>query len=336
MGGVVPEVGARTHSSQIHLIFEEILEKLYPQKNLEDQLEEFSNNLKEIFVTNKPGLKSALRVGEEFAKSIKFFLWHNFSLQVQVQCIDHLHGHLSSCFFDNEQNLDNDAKIFPHLHLIVSGGNSQILFLENPKKWSILGTTLDDAAGESLDKIGRMLGLPYPGGVWISKIAGIIEDNSMNFPVGMNNSKLAYSFSGLKTSVRVFLEKVDVAGFVIEKKLNTNEIEQLIQSNGGLNPKLKLIKEVCISSQNVIVNQLVNKLNLAIDEYQPSSIGLSGGVSANPLLRQKIQSLDVSSVLIPPIDLTGDNAVMIALAGLSKKYIGQRIGIGLAFLSDHS
>jgi len=316
-GGVVPEIGARLHSEQIHVIFEELLERLYPKESLDDQLKKFANNVGTIFVTDKPGLKSALRVGVEFAKSLKFFLETKFKTRIKVQGVDHLHGHLSSCFWGGEHNLTSDALIFPHLHLIVSGGNSQILLLENSQKWSLVGATLDDAAGESLDKIGRMLGLPYPGGVWISRIAGLVDENPQNLPVGMKNDKLAYSFSGLKTSVRTFLENQTVDGFLIEKKLTQNELEILLEGK-ELNPKLRLIQRMCVSSQSVITSQLINKLRLAITKYNPKTLGISGGVSANPLLRKKVQSLGIATTLIPPLELTGDNAVMIALAGLTK------------------
>lgn len=274
---------------------------------------------------------------------------------------------------------------FPHLHLLVSGGNSQILLFKSWHEWEIVGQTLDDAAGECFDKAGRMLGLPYPGGVHISKISGLNDENSCNFPIGMKQSQnLDYSFSGLKTAVRYFIQKQPSLEF--EKLLTQEEMNILlvlpvrkvstqlaegvqstslatqapINSGTGENKrslyetapskgaigklelplakgserklwglqsstensssKLLLIKNICISVQSVVVRQLMNKITLGIQKYSPVSLGLSGGVSANPLLRQKMQTLAIKNdlkLLLPETSLTGDNAVMISLAGLS-------------------
>jgi N6-L-threonylcarbamoyladenine synthase len=225
----------------------------------------------------------------------------------------------------------SSAPLYPHLHLLVSGGNSQLIFLKSWKDWQVVGKTKDDAAGECFDKVGRMLGLLYPGGVWLSKIAGLEDKNYCKFPVGMKLSNdFDYSFSGMKTAVRYFLQKQKTNSseyFRLEEPLNQVEIDFLIKHNledlkklsGGVDldfKKLVTIKEASISAQSAIVEALVYKLKLAERELQPTSIGLSGGVSANPLLRQKLISLFGEKVLIAPKHLTGDNAVMIALAGL--------------------
>ena len=416
---------------------------------------------------------------------------------------------------------------FPHLHLLVSGGNSQIIYLQSWQNWQIIGQTLDDAAGECLDKIGRMIGLDYPGGVNLAKIAGTVDENSLQFPIGMQNQKkilknqkstqnkigekleletknlktrklnsflqagkslsnhtqnqtqnsqiniiqreseenkkkqlsfevdqiwqkndleqrqqmkkmetlnLNYSFSGIKTAVRYFVQKQKFVNWEFEKKLTKNEnlilqnwqeiqtfvnqkqkksnqnletlttfnktnsknqlteeennqqtkiftiakryIQNLQEKHAELKictktanlktkkndfkqfvkkvdliednlakdemenkqilelfwqelqteiqtenwQKLELFYQICISAQSAVTGQLITKLELAIEVLKPKSLGISGGVSANLLLRQKIQNLvknEQMELFIPIQSLTGDNATMIAIAGLA-------------------
>lgn len=231
---------------------------------------------------------------------------------------------------------------YPHLHLLVSGGNSQLIYMRSWTDWEILGATLDDAAGECFDKTGRMLGLPYPGGIYISKIAFSDSGNLFNFPVGMKKSDdYNFSFSGLKTAVRYHLEKIVLNNgekFILEKPVskddiefltshNLNEIEECLgkqQNNNLTDPNLKkfnfeiliIIKKVAISVETVIVESLVNKVSLADKNLEIASIGLSGGVSANPTLRRELEKKFGDKILLAPKPLTGDNAVMIGLAGI--------------------
>ncbi|GAB4143347.1 MAG: hypothetical protein OHK0017_00590 [Patescibacteria group bacterium] len=243
---------------------------------------------------------------------------------------------------------------YPHLHLLVSGGNSQILYCSDWNDWQIIGKTVDDAAGECFDKVGRMLGLPYPGGIYVSRIAGKEDKNISNFPVGMKHSgDFNFSFSGLKTAVRYYLEKQVVVHetsqkFKLEQPLSEIAIKflidhtlkdlQIILNSGkslvelneyleekgyaGINLEekdrigFKLIKEVCISAQSVIIEALTHKVKLAAREFKCQTVGLSGGVSANPMLREKLGDLFGEKLLLAPRHLTGDNAIMIGLAGL--------------------
>lgn len=217
-------------------------------------------------------------------------------------------------------------KIFPHLHLLVSGGNSQVILITKTfNDLKIIGQTLDDAAGETFDKIGRMLGLTYPAGVKLAKIAALDETNYLNFPVSMKNSlNYNFSFSGLKTHVRYLIQKNDILTF--EQPLTTSEFDLLVSSSLDQlkisNEKLFLIKQICVSSQAAIIQQLINKIEQAIKELKPTSIGLSGGVSANLLLRKKMEYLATkyteNLLFKPHISLTGDNAIMIGLAGVSR------------------
>jgi N6-L-threonylcarbamoyladenine synthase len=329
-GGVVPEIGARLHAQQIHFLFE-LLCQNYLDKvsetvwNIEtDELRvplesklEILGKIDRICVTTEPGLVSALRVGQEFAKTVRFFIGQKFGKMVEIENINHLSGHVISSFFGDM--ILPDSEVFPHVHLIVSGGNSQLLLIQSPNEGQIVGRTLDDAAGECLDKIGRMLGFPYPGGLNLAKVAGLDAENYADFSVGMlKNDGLDYSFSGLKTAVRLYLLN---RNFELEKALTDEEIGELRnKSVAELSGKLKFIKETAISAQYVVVKQLTNKLNKAIYEFGPNSIGFSGGVSANKLLREEIQNLVNLPVFKPKLELTGDNAIMIVLAGIAKKY----------------
>ncbi len=312
-GGVVPELGAREHAEQIHSLFQTVIKE--SQINLKD--------LTQILVTTSPGLMSALRVGLEFARSLQYFLQKKYSHKVSIVNVNHLEGHVASCFFDPKSNFSfTDKDIFPHLHLLVSGGNTQLRLLNSWLDHEIIGHTLDDAAGEAFDKSGRMMGIKYPAGALVDKIAGLNSKNTLELPVSMlKSADCNFSFSGLKTAVRYKIQKANIDDLILEKLLTTGEIEQLLQLDvKNLNPKLVFIKNLCQSVQTVILKQIENKLKLAIKLHSPASIGLSGGVSASIKLRQLISTLANSKpVFIPDRNLSGDNAIMIALAGLTSK-----------------
>jgi N6-L-threonylcarbamoyladenine synthase len=334
-GGIVPEVGARLHAQQIHYLFYRLL-KNFETENIDISIDsadletekidltiffDILSQIEVIYVTTHPGLASALRVGYEFAKTLRYFLAQKINRNIEIVKVNHLHGHIFSCFYQQKDKFLATSP-FPHLHLIVSGGNSQLLLLNDSESIEVVGQTLDDAAGECLDKIGRMLGFPYPGGLNLAKVAQLEQGNSMNFPISMiKNASLNYSFSGLKTAVRLFLESQSPPEFVFEKLLLPQEIESLRNnSEANLSPKLAFIKKVSVSVQQVVVAQLVNKLTKGVKLYSPKTLGISGGVSANLLLRQEVYKNKNIDVFVPPLYLTGDNAIMIALAGLACDY----------------
>jgi len=315
-GGVIPEIGARKHADQIHWIFEQLVKDTYTSKK--DVLQVLQD-VESIFVTVEPGLISALRVGMEFAKTLQFYGQSRLNKTIPVHNVNHLHGHVASSFYEHGQNLDLSCdRIFPHLHMLVSGGNSQLIYLQSWNDWTIVGKTLDDAAGECLDKIGRMLGLPYPGGVYCARIADLVDENRLDLPYGMKrNPQINYSFSGLKTAVRYMVQDSSLLTF--EKKLSDQEIEALLDPNAQLDQRLRYIQDMCISAQSVVVEQLIRKFKAAYDQFEPASIGFSGGVSANKLLHQKMRDISHNHdipLFVPHISLTGDNAIMVALAGL--------------------
>ena len=316
-GGVIPEIGARQHAEQIHFLFEQIRQ--------EGQVD--LSKLQHIFVTNSPGLMSALRVGIEFARSIQFFVEQQYNTKVELATVNHLQGHIASCFLDLG-NKDNhkfqDADIFPHLHLLVSGGNTQLRLLKSWTDWQIVGQTLDDAVGEAFDKAGRMAGIAYPAGATLSRIAGSKElSNSLDLPVSMLRSNdCNFSFSGLKTAVRYKIQKSNIVGLELEKPLTEGELAILLGDSSlvdpQLNPKLTFVRQLCQSVNCVIMKQILNKLTMADKLYQPASIGLSGGVSASSSLRNLVIQLAADRpVFLPDKSLAGDNATMIGLSGVT-------------------
>jgi glycoprotease/Kae1 family metallohydrolase len=221
-------------------------------------------------------------------------------------------------------NSYSNSNLFPHLHLMISGGNTQIRLLHSWQDWQIVGQTIDDAAGECFDKAARMVGIAYPGGATLSKIAGDQHSNPLNLPIAMLQSKdLNISLSGLKTAVRYKIQKSGIHNLVLDAPLSNEEIN-LLQNESQFedNPKLQFIKQICISTQFAIIEQIKRKIDLAIKQYRPNSIGVSGGVSANQVLINKmqelesVQSLVISRVFRPDLSLTGDNAIMIGLVGL--------------------
>ena len=308
-GGVVPELGARGHADIAHELLSEVLD--VAQRPLQD--------IDLVAVTTTPGLGVALKVGVETAKSLKYYINKESGKNIELIEVNHLQGHVLSCFYDRQI----DDSLFPHLHLLVSGGNTQIIKLDysnNSFSFDIIGATLDDSAGESMDKMGRMLGLPYPAGMWINRIAGDIEHNALSLPVGMKHKPgYSMSYSGLKTAMRYKIR--DAQDIEYEEPLTEQEIEKLLEDDKNFeNFKLQFIYDACTSIQSVVFEQLMNKYRKALKEGRYNSIGLSGGVSASSVLRNNFENLsgyDSSSRFIAPRELTGDNAVMIAMRAVS-------------------
>jgi N6-L-threonylcarbamoyladenine synthase len=310
-GGVVPELGAREHAEQIHALY------LYTLNESKIDLKDLTY----IAVTSSPGLKSALKVGIEFAKSLKYFLQKKYNNSVEINYVDHLQGHVASCFYQQNSELIKlkDNQIFPHLHLLVSGGNTQLRVLNSWQDYKIIGQTLDDAVGEAFDKAGRMIGLKYPAGAMLDKIAGNNSTNSLSLPISMlQKQNCDFSLSGLKTAVRYKIQKANIPDLILEKPLTEYEIEQLLNlPSEELNQKLAFTKKICESVQVVILKQIQNKINFAIQLHNPKSIGISGGVSASKKLQQLLsQNYSDKPIFIPEISLTGDNAIMIALTSI--------------------
>jgi N6-L-threonylcarbamoyladenine synthase len=264
-GGVVPEVAAREHLIQLLPTIEQAIKKARVKKE----------DIDAIAVTKGPGLVSSLLSGIETAKVLSL-IW-----QKPLIAINHLSGHIYANFLDGQ-------KInFPLISLIVSGGHTSLIFMPTHHQFEIIGETLDDAAGEAYDKGAQMLGLDYPGGPIIEKLAKEGKNNDYIFPRPMLQSKdLNFSFSGLKTSLYYKLKN--------DKNWKNS------------------LKKYCYSYQEAIIDVLLKKSQKAINNYKVKSFLLSGGVAANTALRQRLEQNINTKFYAPKIAYTTDNAAMIA------------------------
>jgi N6-L-threonylcarbamoyladenine synthase len=321
-GGVIPEIGARYHTTNFIPVLNTVL--LEAAKNLDISIEGMVKLFSFIAVTNEPGLASALKVGIEEAKAIQYYFQIKYQHEVELKMVNHLHGHLASVFINS--GISHEP-IFPHLHLLVSGGNTQILSVDSWGNSKIVGKTIDDAVGECYDKVARMLGLKYPGGVSLAKIAGLEDHNILKLNRAMLNNNvetsLNTSFSGLKTQARYIIQSSQHLGVKYEELLSDVEIKYLIETKleDISDPRLLFIKSMCISIQSICTEQLIRKLKLALLQNEYQSIGLSGGVSANLLLRQKVSDLTKLDIFKPELKYTGDNAAMIGMCGILNEFV---------------
>ncbi len=292
-GGVVPELASRAHQLNILPVVDTALSRAGVKKE----------ELSAIAFTRGPGLLGSLLVGTSFAKGL------SLSLNIPLIEVNHLQGHIMAHFVEpapeykasvpNFQSSIFNHPHFPFLCLLVSGGNSQIVKVEAYNKMTIIGQTIDDAAGEAFDKCAKVMGLPYPGGPWIDKLAK--EGDPTRFLFAKPNIPgYDYSFSGLKTSFLYFLRD----------NLKTNP--DFIEQNKA---------DLCASLQATVIDILMRKLKKAAQDLKITQVAVAGGVSANSGLRQAF--IDYGKryhweVFIPPFSFTTDNAAMICQAGYFK------------------
>ncbi len=268
-GGVVPEIASRMHTENITMVLEDALKKANMKVSDVDA----------IAVTYAPGLLGSLLVGVEFAKVLSFVY------NKPLIATHHIAGHIYA------NNLVKKLE-FPLLALVVSGGHTELVLMEDDYKFKVLGTTKDDAIGESFDKVARVLDLPYPGGPNVEKYAALGEP-TYDLPKPMNNDELNFSFSGLKSAVINLRHNEEQRG---------NEIRKY---------------DLARSFQDVAFDQVIRKTRLAIERYDIKRVIVAGGVSASKNLRELMQELcqemnvDLS---IPPMRYCTDNATMIACA----------------------
>lgn len=281
-GGVVPELASRAHQQNIVPVVDTALKRAGIDKS----------ELSAIAFTRGPGLLGSLLVGTSFAKGLAI------SLNIPLVEVNHLQGHVLAHFVETPNGGEKHPP-FPFLCLLVSGGNSQIVLVKNYNDMQIIGQTIDDAAGEAFDKCAKVMGLPYPGGPWIDKLAK--EGNPDAFAFNKPNIPgYDYSFSGLKTSFLYFLRD--------NLKINENFIEE----NKA---------DLCASLQKTVLDILMKKLRLAAKDLKIKHVAVAGGVSANSALRQAF--IDHGNryhweVYIPPFSFTTDNAAMVCQAGYFK------------------
>ncbi|MGZ5210004.1 MAG: tRNA (adenosine(37)-N6)-threonylcarbamoyltransferase complex transferase subunit TsaD [Kaistella sp.] len=279
-GGVVPELASRAHQQNIIPVVEKSLSKANIQQK----------DISAVGFTRGPGLLGSLLVGTSFAKSL------SMSLNVPLIEVNHLQAHILAHFIDDANSMPPK---FPFLCLTVSGGHTMIVLVKDYFDMEIIGKTIDDAAGEAFDKIGKIFNLDYPAGPIVDRIAKTGDKNSFKF----NKPKLEhydYSFSGIKTSVLYFIQK--------EVKKNPAFIKENLA-------------DLCASVQKSIVEILMNKLEKASRELNINEVAIAGGVSANSGLREAMQQNAEKlgwNIYIPKFEYTTDNAAMIAMVAKLK------------------
>ena len=286
-GGVVPEVASRQHVATIVPVL---------KKTIADAGIGFGD-LDAVAVTCGPGLVGALLVGVETAKSLAF------AINKPLIGVNHLAGHLAAAFLG-----DGETPPFPHLALLVSGGHTAIIRVDEPGKTRLLGSTRDDAAGEAFDKVGKLLGLGYPGGVQIDKLAATGDPRAVELPRALaGRDDLDFSFSGLKTAVATRLAKTGV-------------------------PEGAALADFCASFQTAVVDVLVRKSRRALVREGLNALVVCGGVAANRGLRAALAEAakeDGFGLFIPPPKRCTDNAAMIAAEGSALFVRGYRSGLDL-------
>lgn len=285
-GGVVPELASRAHQQNILPVVSEALRQAGVDKS----------ELNAIAFTRGPGLLGSLLVGTSFAKGMAI------GLGIPLVDVNHLHGHVLSHFI--REAADQEVPEFPYLCLLISGGNSQLILVKSPFEMEMLGSTIDDAAGEAFDKCAKVMGLPYPGGPQIDRLAA--EGDPLAFRFAKPHIPgFDYSFSGLKTS---FLYTV--------------------RDNLKLDPDFidKRKADLAASLQKTIIDILLDKLGKVLDEYDIKQVAIGGGVSANSGVRAAVEEFCRRRNLrawIPKRAFTTDNAAMVAIAGYFKYQKGE-------------
>ena len=286
------------------------IQKLKEIFEREEKLFEYTKNFLEnyekpkidaIAVTYGPGLEPCLWVGVNFAKALSY-IW-----ELPIIPVNHIEAHILVNFLDSRFQILDSKKVFPAMALVVSGGHTQLILMKKIGKYEIIGETRDDAAGECFDKCAKILGLGYPGGPIISKIASEMKESNIKLPRPMMNSKdYDFSFSGLKTAVL----------YAVRDKKQDTITKQYVS-------------EMCAEIQQAIIDVLLKKTLQAAKAYKAKTIILGGGVSANQELRKqfKIHNLEFR-ILFPEKKLSTDNGLMIAMAGYfnrTKKIAWQKL-----------
>lgn len=282
-GGVIPELASRDHQKNIVPVVDAAIQKAGVK----------ISQISAIAFTKGPGLMGSLLVGASFAKSMAM------ALQVPLIEVNHMQAHILAHFIKDTNKNTSKTPSFPFLCLTVSGGHTQIVKIHSHLDFELLGETIDDAVGEAFDKAAKLIGLPYPGGPMVDKLAQSGNPNKFTFSTPHVND-LNYSFSGIKTSFLYF----------IQNNVKTNP--DFIKEN---------INDICASYQNHLIKVLLHNLEMAAKRHQVNDIAISGGVSANSELRKQITALGEKNkwnVFIPPFEYCTDNAAMIGITAYYK------------------
>jgi N6-L-threonylcarbamoyladenine synthase len=281
-GGVVPELASRHHVQALIPVLDEALERAGCALA----------EIEAVAVTYGPGLAGALLVGVNFAKALAY------GRTLPLVPVNHLEGHIYAAWLDRE-----DEPSFPLLALIVSGGHSDVVLMESHGRYARLGETVDDAAGEAFDKVARVLGLGFPGGPAIDRLASGAGEPALSLPRARLQRPYDFSFSGLKTRV-----------------------QRIARGEEGEPPARA---ELAAAFQESVVDSLVTKAVQAAAEHGANEIILSGGVAANSLLRKTLPARSPVPVIIPPPALCTDNGAMIAAAGWQRLRVGEVAALDL-------
>lgn len=280
-GGVVPELASRAHQQNIVPVVDTALKRAGISKS----------DLSAIAFTRGPGLLGSLLVGTSFAKGL------SVGLRIPIVDVNHLHGHVLSHFVREKE--DDEVPEYPFLCLLISGGNSQLVLVKNYNDMQIIGQTIDDAAGEAFDKCAKVMGLPYPGGPFIDRLAAEGDPKRFKF-AKPHIANLDYSFSGLKTS------------FLYTLRDAVKENPNFIEENKA---------DLAASLQATIIAILLDKLDKAVKQTGVKTVAIGGGVSANSGVRAAVADYCERHHLkafIPKRAFTTDNAAMVAIAGYYK------------------
>lgn len=299
-GGVVPEVAARAHLRWIIPVLEECRRRA--------GLEDFGA-VDAIAVTHGPGLAGSLLVGVTAAKTLAYV--HRRPLVP----VNHLEGHIYAAWLLDADEPERPPPAFPLVALVVSGGHTFLVEMSEHLRYRLLGQTVDDAAGEAFDKVGRLLGLPYPGGPAIMRAAAGAGTHDRRFPRAWLGDSSDFSFSGLKTAARRAVE-AELAGR-----------EEAIPLSASV------VAELADAFQESVVDVLTTKTIAAAERCRARSIVLGGGVAANDILRQRIGERAAAlgvPLVVPRAGLCTDNAAMIGAAGAFRFAAGERAGFDLA------
>lgn len=273
-GGVVPELASRAHHKTIWKTVRQAL----------DEADITIDEIDAIAVAQGPGLMGSLLVGLSFAKGLAL------TYKKPLIGVNHIDAHLYANFIEHEET-------YPFVGLIVSGGHTRLVYVDQAFNHELLGDTRDDAAGEAFDKIGKLLGLPYPAGPVVDKLAKEGDPHFHDFPRSMINKGLDFSFSGLKTSVLYYTQEKG---------------DDFVQQH---------LNDICASVSAAITDVLVAKLKRAVKKKKVKHVMLAGGVSANSMLRKKVSDFAAThdlNLMIPAIQYCTDNAAMIAVTGALK------------------
>ena len=277
-GGVVPELAAREHLYNLSLVVARALE----------QAEVMPRQIEGVAVTRGPGLKGCLLIGFEFARGFAI------ANQTAIVGVNHIEGHLVAPFLSQATEL----AAYPHLALIVSGGHTELHLIEGFSRYQCLIRTIDDAAGESFDKSAHLLGMVYPGGAELARLADSVTSTPYKLPLAMRNSE-GFSFSGLKTAISL----------LIKRSPPSTQLERAMLA-------------YCI--QQAIIDALMIKVERALERHAAAALLVSGGVAANHALRRRLEALPLK-LLFPSLPHCSDNAAMIALAGGLRLTAGERL-----------